>query len=53
MFNVFEHPEKLFDYTKLYTLSVIISLLYGQRVKDLDSFWYKDFYHHMEQVRLT
>lgn len=50
MFNAYQHPDKIFDYAKLYTVSVITSLLYGQRAVDLDSFWFKEFYHMMEDV---
>lgn len=51
MFNSYHHPDKIFDYAKLYTVSVLWSLLYGQRAVDLNSFWYKDFYHMMDKVR--
>lgn len=51
MFNSYQHPDKIFDYAKLYTVSVLCSLLYGQRAVDLNSFWYKDFYHMMDNVR--
>ncbi|KAI1617873.1 putative cytochrome P450 oxidoreductase [Exophiala viscosa] len=48
MYNVYRHSDKLPEYAKLYTVSVLCSLLYGQRAPDLDSFWYKEFYEHME-----
>jgi hypothetical protein len=51
MYNVYRHSDKLPDYAKLYTVSVLCSLLYGTRAPDLDSFWYKEFYEHMEGVR--
>jgi hypothetical protein len=51
MFNSYQHPDKIFDYAKLYTVSVLCSLLYGQRAVDRNSFWYKDFYHMMDNVR--
>lgn len=51
MFNSYKHPDKIFDYARLYTVSVLCSLLYGQRAVDLESFWFKDFYHMMEHVR--
>jgi hypothetical protein len=51
MFNAYQHPDKIFDYAKLYTVSVITSLLYGQRAVGLDSFWFKEFYNMMEDVR--
>jgi len=50
MYNVCQHPDRLFDFAKLYTCSVICSLLYGQRAANLESFWFKDFYHHMDLV---
>ena len=50
MFNVYKHSDELPEYAKLYTVSVLCSLLYGHRAPDLDSFWYKEFYEHMEEV---
>ncbi|KAK9378461.1 cytochrome P450 [Kockiozyma suomiensis] len=31
------------DYAKLYTTSVACTLVWGQRITDLESFWFKDF----------
>ncbi|EXJ87561.1 hypothetical protein A1O3_04521 [Capronia epimyces CBS 606.96] len=49
MNNLLEDPDRIFDYARLYPVSVACSLLYGHRARDLDSFWYKDFYHMMEK----
>jgi hypothetical protein len=53
MNNLLENPDKMFEYTKLYTASVISILAYGQRAASLDSFWYKDVYNLLEQVKLS
>lgn len=44
MNNLLNDPSKMFDYARLYTVSVASSIIWGQRVTSLDSFWYKDFY---------
>jgi len=44
MNNLLEQPEKIFDLAKLYTASVITTLIYGQRAASLESFWNKDVY---------
>jgi len=49
MNKLLKRPDEIFDLARLYTLSVACTLLYGQRVADTDSFWYKDFYSLMEQ----
>ncbi|KAJ9132415.1 putative cytochrome P450 oxidoreductase [Pleurostoma richardsiae] len=49
MNNLLDDPDRIFDYARLYPVSVACSLLYGHRAKDLDSFWFKDFYHMMEK----
>lgn len=51
MNKLLKRPDEIFDLAKLYTLSVACTLLYGQRVADTDSLWYKDFYSLMEQVK--
>lgn len=50
MNNLLEDPDPIFDYARLYPVSVACSLLYGHRAKDLESFWFKDFYHMMDMV---
>jgi hypothetical protein len=50
MNNLLDDPERIFEYARLYPVSVACTLLYGPRAKDLDSFWYKDFYAMMEKV---
>lgn len=49
--NLADDPENIFDYARLYPVSVACALLYGHRAKDLNSFWFKEFYHMMEMVR--
>ena len=51
MNNVLRRPERMFDLARLYTASVASTLIWGQRTKDLDSFWYKEFYELMDLVR--
>lgn len=51
MNNLLEDPGRVFDYARLYPVSVACTLIYGQRAKDLNSWWYKEFYEVMEQVR--
>ncbi|TVY20835.1 Cytochrome P450 monooxygenase patI [Lachnellula arida] len=48
MNNVLRRPERMFDLARLYTASVASTLIWGQRTKDLDSFWYKEFYELMD-----
>ncbi|KAJ5910349.1 hypothetical protein N7504_004992 [Penicillium tannophilum] len=49
MNNLLEDPGRVFDYARLYPVSVACTLIYGQRAKDLNSWWYKEFYEMMEQ----
>jgi hypothetical protein len=51
MNNILKDPERIFDYARLYTVSVAGSLIWGHRATDLESFWYKDFYQLMDLVR--
>jgi cytochrome P450 len=46
--NLLDDPDNLYNYARLYPVSVACSLVYGHRAKDLNSFWFKDFYHMME-----
>lgn len=50
MNNILKDPSKIFDYARLYTVSVAGSLIWGHRATDLDSFWYKRFYELMDLV---
>lgn len=50
MNNLLDDPDRVFDYARLYPVSVACSLLYGHRAPNLDSFWFKEFYHMMEKV---
>ncbi|KAL1980669.1 hypothetical protein VTN96DRAFT_3649 [Rasamsonia emersonii] len=49
MNNLLEDPDRIFEYARLYPVSVACILLYGQRAKDLNSWWYKGFYEMMEE----
>ncbi|KAL1896114.1 hypothetical protein Sste5346_004854 [Sporothrix stenoceras] len=49
MNNLLDDPDRVFDYARLYPVSVACSLLYGHRAKDLNSFWFREFYHMMEK----
>jgi hypothetical protein len=51
MNNVVSHPEKVFDYARLYASSVASILAWGYRAKDLESFFFKDFYDFVDKVR--
>ena len=51
MNNILQHPDKAFDYARLYASSVASILAWGFRAKDFDSFFYKDFYDFVDQVR--
>ncbi|KAJ5698483.1 hypothetical protein N7462_000488 [Penicillium macrosclerotiorum] len=48
MNNLLDYPEPIFEYLRLYTCSVVNTLVYGQRIKDLDSWWYQGFYKVMD-----
>ncbi|KAF2774010.1 putative cytochrome P450 oxidoreductase [Teratosphaeria nubilosa] len=48
MNNLLDDPDRVFEYARLYPVSVACSLVYGHRAKDLDSPWYKEFYHMMD-----
>lgn len=48
--NLLKHPDKAFDYARLYASSVASILAWGFRAKDFDSFFYKDFYDFVDQV---
>jgi hypothetical protein len=52
MNNLVHHPNKAFDYARLYASSVAAILVWGFRAKDFDSFFYKDFYNFVDQVGL-
>lgn len=51
MNNILKDPTRIFDYARLYTVSVAGSLIWGHRATNLESFWYKDFYELMDLVR--
>ncbi|OIW32570.1 putative cytochrome P450 oxidoreductase [Coniochaeta ligniaria NRRL 30616] len=44
---IFKNPDNMYDYSRLYTLSVASTLIYGKRVADIDSAWYKRFFELM------
>lgn len=50
MNNLLKDPGRIFDYVKLYTLSVASTIIYGKRVTSFDSTWYKEFFELMEIV---
>jgi hypothetical protein len=50
MNNLLKRPDEIFELAKLYTASVATTLVYGQRVADIDSFWHKDLYALLEEV---
>jgi len=50
MNNLLKDPDMIFHYARLYTVSVASTMIYGQRVANLDSFWYKEFYELMDLV---
>lgn len=50
MNNLLDHPDKAFDYARLYASSVAAILVFGFRAKDFGSFFYKDFYDFVDQV---
>lgn len=50
MNNIVHHPDRMFDYTRLYASSVASIIVWGFRAKDFDSFFYKDFYNFVDQV---
>jgi hypothetical protein len=50
MNNLLKFPHQIYDYTRLYTTSVASTLMWGQRAKDLNSFWNKEFYELMDLV---
>jgi hypothetical protein len=50
MNNLLEDPEHVFEYARLYPVSVACTLIYGHRAKDLNSWWYREFYEMMERV---
>ena len=50
MNNILNDPDRIFDYARLYTVSVAGSLIWGHRATSLESFWYKDFYELMDLV---
>lgn len=51
MNNLLKRPDEIFELARLYTASVATTLLYGQRAVDIDSFWHKDLYALMKQVK--
>jgi len=51
MNNLLEQPDRVFDSARLYASSVASIIAWGFRAKDFDSFFYKDFYHFVDQVR--
>ncbi|KAH8901185.1 putative cytochrome P450 oxidoreductase [Thozetella sp. PMI_491] len=42
--NLIQNPDNFYDYSRLYTLSVASTLIYGKRVSDIHSEWYKKFF---------
>jgi len=50
MNHLLEHPDRIFDYARLYAASVASIIAWGFRAKDFDSFFYKDFYEFVEEV---
>lgn len=51
MNNLLQDSDRIFDYVRLYTLSVASSIMWGNRVVSLESPHYKDFYELMDLVR--
>lgn len=51
MNNLLEAPDRIFDYVKLYTLSVASTIIWGKRATSFESTWYKNFFKFMEIVR--
>lgn len=50
MNNLLNDPAQIFDYVRLYTVSVASSVIWGQRVANLESHWFKGFYELMDLV---
>lgn len=48
--NILQHPDRIYDYTRLYASSVAAIISWGYRAKDLTSFFYKDFYEFVDEV---
>jgi hypothetical protein len=49
--RVLEHPDQIYDYARLYASSVAAILAWGLRAKDFESFFFKNFYDFVDQVR--
>ncbi|KAK6067266.1 cytochrome P450 2D18 [Seiridium cupressi] len=45
--NIAKDPDTVYDYSRLYTLSVASTLIYGKRVSDIHSEWYERFFELM------
>jgi hypothetical protein len=50
MNNLLEDSDQVFEWAKLYSTSVASIIAWGFRAKDLNSFWYKDFFEFMDKV---
>ncbi|CAM1509767.1 Fc.00g001020.m01.CDS01 [Cosmosporella sp. VM-42] len=44
MNNLAQRPDQFFEYSRLYTLSVSSTLIYGKRASSIDSEWYRKFF---------
>lgn len=50
--HVLEHPDQIYDYARLYASSVAAILAWGFRARNFESFFFKNFYDFVDQVRL-
>lgn len=50
MNNLAQNPEEFFEYSRLYTLSVASTLIFGKRVSNIKSDWYRRFFDLMSIV---
>lgn len=50
--NLAKNPDRMYDYSRLYTLSVASTLIYGKRVSDINSGWYQRFFELMHVARI-
>jgi hypothetical protein len=51
MNNILQHPDRVYEYTRLYASSVASIISWGFRAKDFESFFYKEFYNFVEEAR--
>ncbi|KAI8938085.1 hypothetical protein NX059_005756 [Plenodomus lindquistii] len=51
--NLLERPEDFYYEIRRYTASVITSLTFGYRAKDIDSFWAKGVYESMKEFSIV